>query len=118
MVIGIKIAGRTSEIAKTLSTISLSATEINSQIKITAKIENAEGVNNLGDILDQTYGIMIAHGDLAAEIPTEHPEELFSDGNKRADQNSFGKSMRIKVWSQLAHIKSVYFKVSVDLSPF
>jgi pyruvate kinase len=39
--------------------------------KVVAKIETEKGVNNLGEILDVTDGILIDRGDLSREIPLE-----------------------------------------------
>ena len=42
-----------------------------SHIKIIAKIENQQGIDNLEEILINCYGAMIARGDLGVEIPAE-----------------------------------------------
>lgn len=45
--------------------------ERGSKMKIIAKIENMQGINNLEEILDVSDGIMVARGDMGVEVPME-----------------------------------------------
>lgn len=45
--------------------------ENNSPMKVIAKIENMQGIQNLEDILSVSDGIMVARGDMGVEVPME-----------------------------------------------
>ena len=46
--------------------------EFGATIPIVAKIERADAVDNLEGIVDASYGVMVARGDLGVECPMEH----------------------------------------------
>ncbi len=70
-----------------------------SRAKIIAKIENSEGVENIDEILDHVYGIMIARGDLAVEIPAERIPLL----QKRIIRTCIERRKPVIVATQMLH---------------
>ncbi|MEG1622899.1 MAG: pyruvate kinase [Alistipes sp.] len=45
--------------------------EHKSSIKLISKIENQEGIDHINEIIEASYGVMVARGDLGVELPAE-----------------------------------------------
>ncbi len=70
-----------------------------SSCKIIAKIENQEGIDNIDDILDHVYGIIVARGDLGIEIPIAHVPQI----QKILTHKAIEKRRAVIVATQMLH---------------
>ena len=59
-----------------------------SKMKVIAKIESTQGINNIEEILDEVDGVMVARGDMGVEVPLEdvpiYQKKIISMAQKKA----------------------------------
>lgn len=60
----------------------------NIKAKIVSKVESQKGVNNIDEIIDSSYGVMIARGDLGIETPIEGIAYLQKEIIRKCKQKS------------------------------
>ena len=70
-----------------------------SDIKIISKIENQEGVDNIEEIIDASYGVMVARGDLGIEVPIERIPGI----QRRIIASCIAKKKPVIVATQMLH---------------
>ncbi len=73
--------------------------EAGGRMKVISKIENQQGVDNFDQILDASYGIMIARGDLGIEIAAERIPAL----QKMMIRKCIDKHKPVIVATQMLH---------------
>ena len=72
---------------------------LKSPVKIIAKIENREGIDNLESILDAAHGVMVARGDLGIEVPAEEVPNI----QKKMITTSIQKVKPVITATQMLH---------------
>lgn len=88
-------------------------------IKIIAKVENQEGIENISEIIAESDGVMVARGDLGIEVPIEKlptyqariVEETLAQGKFTIIATHFLESMIDNPFPTRAEVSDIYNSV-------